>query len=120
MFNQSMNPYNTSNYFGTITPQYQPSGMFYQIQNSSDVNNIPIGMGMVAAVNLQENLLYLKSINNGIATYKIIPCSESIKNNDTNLLEQRLSTMEQQLNKLLASLNKTNSNSEKESIPWDA
>ena len=123
MFNQSNNPYNTPNYFGAISPQPQPSGMVYQVQNSMEVNAIPVAAGIVAAINMQENLLYLKSANNGIAAYKLTPYTEPVKTNDSNSLEQRLTSMEQQLSALIAALNKNEPKVAKEpqqQIPWDA
>ena len=123
MFNQSNNPYNTPNYFGAISPQPQPSGMVYQVQNSMEVNAIPVAAGIVAAINMQENLLYLKSANNGIAAYKLTPYVEPVKTNDSNSLEQRLTSMEQQLSALIAALNKNEPKVAKEpqqQIPWDA
>lgn len=123
MFNQSNNPYNTPNYFGAISPQPQPSGMVYQVQNSMEVNAIPVAAGIVAAINMQENLLYLKSANNGTAAYKLTPYVEPVKTNDSNSLEQRLTSMEQQLSALIAALNKNEPKVAKEpqqQIPWDA
>lgn len=115
--NNNSNLYNTPNYFGV---QPQPSGMVYQVQNAMEVNSIPVGAGIVAAINMSENLLYLKSANNGVAAYKLTPYVEPVKTNDTNTLEQRLTSMEQQLSALIAVLNKNEPKAAKEPIPWDA
>ena len=116
--NNNSNLYNTPNYFGV---QPQPSGMVYQVQNSMEVNAIPVAAGIVAAINMQENLLYLKSANNGTAAYKLTPYTEPVKTNDSNSLEQRLTSMEQQLSALIAALNKSEPKAAKEQpIPWDA
>ena len=122
MFGQNgNNNYNTPNYFGSFTPQPQPSGMVYQVQNSMEVNAIPVAAGIVAAINMQENLLYLKSANNGTAAYKLTPYTEPVKTNESNSLEQRLTSMEQQLSALIAALNKSEPKAAKEQpIPWDA
>ena len=122
MFGQNNNnAYNTPNYFGAIAPQLQPSGMVYQVQNSMEVNAIPVAAGIVAAINMQENLLYLKSANNGTAAYKLTPYTEPIKTNESNSLEQRLTSMEQQLSALIVALNKNEPKATKEQpIPWDA
>lgn len=126
MYGQNNNPYGNQNYFGALTPPLQPSGMVYQVQNSMEVNAIPVAAGIVAAINMQENLLYLKSANNGTATYKLTPYVEPVKTNDSNNnLEQRLSSMEQQLSSLIAALNKNDTRAAKEQspqqpIPWDA
>ncbi len=122
MIGQNNSLYNAPNYFGAIGPQPQPSGMIYQVQNSMEVNNIPVNVGMVAAINLQESLLYLKSANNGTAAYKLTPYVEPTKTNESNSLEQRLTSMEQQLSALIAALNKNEPKAAKETppIPWDA
>ena len=122
MFGQNnSSQYNTpNNYFGALMPQPQPSGMIYQVQNSMEVNSIPVGAGIVAALNMQENLLYLKSANNGIAAYKLTPYTEPVKTSDANTLEQRLSSMEQQLSSLIAALNKNEPKAAKETPRWDA
>lgn len=122
MIGQNGNSYNTPNYFGALAPQPQPSGMVYQVQNSMEVNAIPVGAGIIAAINMQENLLYLKSANNGIAAYKLTPYVEPVRTNDSNSLEQRLTSMEQQLSALIAALNKNEPKAAKEQppIPWDA
>lgn len=119
MFGQNNTNYNTPNYFGAIAPQPQPTGMVYQVQNSMEVNNIPVGAGIIAALNMQENLLYLKSANNGIAAYKLTPYVEPTKTNDASTLEQRLSQMEQQLNSLIMALNKNETKTVKEAPRWD-
>ena len=123
MYGQNNNPYGNQNYFGALTPPLQPSGMVYQVQNSMEVNAIPVAAGIVAAINMQENLLYLKSANNGTAAYKLTPYVEPVKTNDSNSLEQRLTSMEQQLSALIAALNKNEPKVAKEpqqQIPWDA
>ena len=122
MIGQNNGLYNTPNYFGAITPQPQPSGMIYQVQNSLEFNNIPVNAGMAAAINLQESLLYLKSANNGTAAYKLTPYVEPTKTNESSSLEQRLTSMEHQLSALIAALNKNEPKVAKEPtpIPWDA
>ena len=114
MYGQNNNPYGNQNYFGALTPPLQPSGMVYQVQNSMEVNAIPVAAGIVAAINMQENLLYLKSANNGTTAYKLTPYTEPVKTNDSNSLEQRLTSMEQQLSALIAALNKSEPKAAKE------
>ena len=53
MFGQNNNGiYNTPNYYGAVQPPPQPSGMIYQVQNAMEVNNIPVGAGVIAALNM--------------------------------------------------------------------
>lgn len=54
----------------------QPSGNAYFINNSLEVANIPVGAGMSAVLCLPENLLYIKSMQNGMPMllgYKLNP-----------------------------------------------
>jgi hypothetical protein len=54
----------------------QPSGNIYFINNSLEVANIPVGVGTSAVLCLPENLIYLKSMQNGMPMllgYKISP-----------------------------------------------
>ena len=100
---------NTPNYFGaTITPQLQPSGMIYQVQNTMEVNNVPASAGITAILCQNESLLYLKTVQNGVPTflaYKLSPYTESPKmaarEND---IEVRLAALEKQFSTLLIAL----------------
>lgn len=71
-FNQSANfqPYQMTQYFP------QPQGSIYMIGNSSEVANVPVGVGLSAAICLREGLIYLKTIQNGspmLLSYKLSP-----------------------------------------------
>lgn len=82
-----MNPVNNNNYMNFNQPanfqpyqmtQYfpQPQGSIYMIGNSSEVANVPVGVGLSAAICLREGLIYLKTIQNGspmLLSYKLSP-----------------------------------------------
>ena len=58
----------------------QPSGNIYFVNNSLEVANIPVGVGTSAVLCLSENLIYLKSMQNGMPMllgYKISPLESS-------------------------------------------
>lgn len=82
-----MNPVNNNNYMNFNQPanfqpyqmtQYfpQPQGSIYMIGSSSEVANVPVGIGLSAAICLREGLIYLKTIQNGspmLLSYKLSP-----------------------------------------------
>lgn len=93
----------------------QPNGNVYTIQNSLEVANIPAGAGITAAICLQENLLYLKTIQNGVPTflaYRITPYTEPPKQKTVapqeDDLENRLTAIEKQLEQLIGGGGKHN------------
>ena len=65
----------------------QPSGNIYFVNNSLEVANIPVGVGTSAVLCLSENLIYLKSMQNGmpmILAYRINPLETPISNPNSN------------------------------------
>lgn len=67
-----------SNQFGQLQQMFpQPQGSVYSINSPVDIGNVPIGStGLSLALCLNENLMYIKSFQNGnpvIVTYKIMP-----------------------------------------------
>ena len=62
-----MNNQPQQNFAQFQTPQMfpQPNGNIYSINSSNELTNIPVGVGLSAALCLSENMLYLKSIQNG-------------------------------------------------------
>ena len=57
------------------------------ISNSLEVANIPAGVGITAAICQSENLLYLKTVQNGVPTflaYKLSPYTENLKASNVN------------------------------------
>ena len=96
-------PYNTNSIFQPQQYFLQPQGTIYIISSSNEINNVPVGQGVSAAICLNENLFYLKSLQNGVPVligYKL----SSIENNDTkinNQPEQSNTTLEQRISQTL-------------------
>ena len=90
-----MNNQPQQNFAQFQTPQMfpQPNGNIYSINSSNELTNIPVGVGLSAALCLSENMLYLKSIQNG----------------NPVIWSYRLSTGEQELNKTESTTNNTTS-----------
>lgn len=88
-----MNNQPQQNFTQFQTPQMfpQPNGNIYSINSSNELTNIPVGVGLSAALCLSENMLYLKSIQNG----------------NPVIWSYRLSTGEQELNKTENTVNNT-------------
>lgn len=58
----------------TLFPQ--PTGSVYNLQTASDIGNIPAGIGISVGLCLQENIMYIKALQNGspmILGYRLIP-----------------------------------------------
>ena len=93
-----MNPTNNNNYMSFNQPngfqpyqmtQYfpQPQGSIYMIGSSSEIANVPVGVGLSAAICLREGLIYLKTIQNGspmLLSYKLSPLENS------NLIQEKI------------------------------
>lgn len=91
--------------FYTQSPMFpQPNGNVYLINNSLEVANIPAGAGITAALCSSENLLYLKTMQNGVPTllvYKLQPYTEASRQMQaTPTIEERLAALEQKVNSL--------------------
>ena len=98
--------YNFPNLYGTQQPMFpQPNGNVYVISNSLEVANVPAGAGITAALCQSENLLYLKTVQNGVPTflaYKLVPYTDSPKMvKQESDLETRLAAIEKQLAALI-------------------
>ena len=78
----------------------QPQGNAYLINSSLEVANIPISGSITLALCTSENLLYLKSMQNGnpvFLAYKITPYEkEPVAQN----YESRITALEDQLKKM--------------------
>lgn len=97
--------YGGSPYFNTQSaPMFpQPNGNVYLIQNSLEVANIPTSGGLATVICMPENLMYIKTIQNGQPTllaYTISPyeapktmAAPAMQSN----LESRVAALEQQL-----------------------
>lgn len=95
----------------------QPQGNVFMINSSSEVNSVPISNGLSAAISLNDNTMFLKTIQNGnpiLVGYKLCPLetySQPVEkplpkapaaDNVEELLkkfEERLDAMEQSLKK---------------------
>lgn len=118
--------YGVPNYYGSQQPPMfpQPNGNIYVINNSIEVANVPAGAGITAALCQNENLLYLKTVQNGVPTflaYKLTPYTESPKTpaaTEENKIEARLAAVEKQLTTLLNTLG--GKRNDEQSIPTTA
>lgn len=103
-------PYQNNTYYPQQPMFPQPQGNVYVIQNSLEVANIPAGAGITAALCPQENLLYMKSMQNGMPVflaYKLAPYNDSPKPT-TPTLEERMTTVENQLTTIVNALGGNN------------
>ena len=102
--------YQTNQYYPQQPMFPQPQGNVYVIQNSLEVANIPAGAGITAALCLQENLLYMKSMQNGMPVflaYKLSPYTDSPKPTTDSTgptMEERMNALEKQLKIILDTL----------------
>lgn len=62
--------------------QPQPFGMVYNLENSAEINNIPVSAGCSIGLCLNEGLLFIKTIQNGVV----------------NILNYKISSMDNQSN----------------------
>lgn len=90
----------------------QPQGSVYTINSPLDIGNVPIGStGLSVAICLQENLMYIKSFQNGqpaIMVYRISPFQKESKEANVSApvqtpnMETRLSSLEEKLDKIIS------------------
>ena len=91
----------------------QPQGSVYTINTPLDIGNVPIGStGLSVAICIPENLMYIKSFQNGqpaIMVYRISPFSKEVKEVGSpastvaaNDVQNRLSSLEQKLDQLIS------------------
>ena len=85
----------------------QPQGSVYQINSPAEVGNVPIGStGLSVAICFQEQLMYIKSFQNGspiIMAYRVSPYAkeESAPTpSPVPTMEDRLSKIETMLNNM--------------------
>lgn len=91
----------------------QPQGSVYTINSPLDIGNVPIGStGLSVAICLPDNLLYIKSFQNGqpaIMVYRISPFQKESKEVGpptptavaANDVDTRLSALEQKIEQLI-------------------
>lgn len=91
----------------------QPQGSVYTINTPLDIGNVPIGStGLSVAICLQENLMYIKSFQNGqpaIMVYRISPFQKESKevvqstpSPTVDATDARLSALEQKLDQIIS------------------
>ena len=103
-------PYNTTQPYQATQYFPQPQGNVYMVNNSLEVANIPMGSGISAVICMNENAIYLKTMQNGmpsVMAYTLSPFSSAqaqtsptpsqTSNSD---LEARLSAIEETLTQL--------------------
>ena len=87
----------------------QPQGSVYAINSPLDIGNVPTGStGLSVAICLAENLMYIKSFQNGqpvIMAYRVSPFQKEDGKAETSSaspLESRLTTLEEKLDRIIA------------------
>ena len=85
----------------------QPQGSVYAINSPLDIGNVPTGStGLSVAICFAENLMYIKSFQNGqpvIMAYRVSPFQkEDGKNDSAPTTENRLTILEEKLDKLIS------------------
>ena len=94
----------------------QPHGNVYLIGSSLEIANVPMNNGLSVALCLNENLMYIKSMQNGVPNfmvYSIAPYEKKDNNvkssvddkSSEDFLLSRISAMEKQLEELGGKLN---------------
>lgn len=100
---QFSNPNNFQN-FQTAQFFLQPQGSTFVINNLSEIGNIPAGVGVTAVICQRENLLYLKTLQNGVPVtvgYRISPLDgENTQKDDISKFTTTLDEHENRLKKL--------------------
>lgn len=101
-FNPQLNQSNQSILQNQINQPYpgqivfpQPVGNVYNLNTASDIGNVPFGGNVSVGLCLSENIVYIKSLQNGnpmLLGYKLSP----IENTQTN--NQIISTQTQAIN----------------------
>lgn len=109
--NQSYQPYQATQYFP------QPQGSIYMIANANDVANVPVGAGLSAAICLRDNVMYLKTIQNGspmLLGYRLAPLDG---NGADSVQEQAQPVVDTKITAILEDYGKRLENLEKQLIP---
>ena len=87
----------------------QPQGSVYAINSPLDIGNVPTGStGLSVAICFAENLMYIKSFQNGqpvIMAYRVSPFQKEERKDESNNAatdaNTRLTLLEEKLDKLL-------------------
>lgn len=89
----------------------QPVGNVYNLNTAADIVNIPTGAGISLGLCLNENLLYIKSLQNGapaLLTYRLGPVETTDTSEDTHIKDN------EKINKILQSFETRFSDLEKQ------
>ena len=65
----------------------QPTGSVYNLNTASDIGNVPAGIGISVGLCLQENVMYIKALQNGnpmLLGYKLSPIEGSTNSQSSN------------------------------------
>jgi hypothetical protein len=85
----------------------QPVGNVYNLNSANDIGNIPFGGNVSVGLCLSENIIYIKSLQNGIPMllgYKLNP----IENLNSTTQTVSNSNSDNRLEELIATLNENN------------
>lgn len=102
----SFTSYNTTQPYQNTQFFLQPQGNVYTINSSFEVANVPVSSGISVALCPSEELMYLKSMQNGapaLFVYKFSPYEPQPQNSvpkEFNLLVEKLERVEKELNEL--------------------
>lgn len=79
----------------------QPQGNVYNINSTLEVANVPCGAGVSIALCLPENVMYIKTMQNGnplFYPYKIIPFTNEQQQQEEKNTVPTIETLQEQLN----------------------
>ena len=106
-YNQQTAMYNNYQQIQQMFPQ--PQGSVYAINTPTEIGNVPIGStGLSVAICFNDQLMYIKSFQNGnpvIMAYRISPYTKE----ETTPITPSASSLEERMAKLEAMLNNTSS-----------
>ena len=78
----------------------QPQGNAYLINNSLEIANIPISGAITLALCTSENLLYVKSMQNGNPVFLVYKVQPYEKENPNKEYEDRITVLENEIQEL--------------------
>lgn len=91
----------------------QPQGNVYNINSTLEVANVPVGAGVSVALCLPENVMYIKTMQNGnplFYPYRITPIEDQKKESSAQQLDkiiEKINQMENRINELSTNKNKS-------------
>lgn len=89
------------------TPSFfpQPQGSVFMIGKPNELSNIPVGNGISAAISLQEGIMFLKAMQNGVpvsVAYRLAPYEGGAQKEETEPTLQSLVRKIEQLEERLS------------------